>query len=162
MVYRRNPHPSRGRQRPYSRPCQRSGKTQPTPLTGTATRLVSSLIKRRVDGRNPHPSRGRQPEKGLPFSAVLWTQPTPLTGTATRAIIGSVFLHLLRRNPHPSRGRQHFREGGIVGKFPDATHTPRGDGNSIKEVVNFANYRDATHTPHGDGNCMHIDCSYHR
>ena len=104
---RRSPHPSRGRQLVVdclNGPIQRR-KTQPAPLTGTATHVSQCSLPPFADaartphgdgnygrfpywsfryGRSPHPSRGRQLDDLVETSEVLGkTQPAPLTGTAT-------------------------------------------------------------------------------
>ena len=122
LVLGRNPHPSRGRQQKEEEEISKYLKTQPTPLTGTATSTTgpkheskfwdathtphgdgnhrTTITYQGLMGRNPHPSRGRQHNR---YEQTVHhhdqTQPTPLTGTAT----GSADLESLQiRSTQPT------------------------------------------------------------
>ena len=147
-----SPHPSRGRQRstffkagfegdpahtPHGdgNPAKAQSKrqnasTQPTPLTGTATRVLQ-VPGKKCRRPSPHPSWGRQ--LILPDAChMLRLDPahTP-HGDGNPSISCSTYTVPHGPSPHPSRGRQQPAEKADTERDDKRpSHTPHGDGNS--------------------------------
>ena len=126
---RRNPYPSRGRQRrDFSCVCKARSRMQPAPLTRTATTA-------------PHSSAER-----------ITMQPAPLTGTVT--MISSCSAHSgfdAIHTPHgdgdssfasmPKAASRSMQPASLAGTVTRHDLSRRSD-----------HYKDAIHTPYGDGN----------